>query len=77
MNALQNEKSMKYCLLMMALSVTIGIQAQEANDSTEKVQKLREVVVTSAQSASKRMKEVQIGVEKIDISKMTQIPTLF
>ena len=77
MNALQNEKSMKYCLLLMALCVTSGIQAQEANDSTVKQQKLSEVVVTSAQSASKRMKEVQIGVEKIDISKMTQIPTLF
>ncbi len=77
MKALQNEKYMKYCLLLMALCVTSGIQAQEANDSTVKQQKLSEVVVTSAQSASKRMKEVQIGVEKIDISKMTQIPTLF
>lgn len=61
----------------MALSVAAGIQAQEVNDSTVKQQKLKEVVVTSSQSASKRMKEVQIGVEKIDIGKMTQIPTLF
>ncbi len=61
----------------MALSVTASIQAQEVNDSTVKQQKLKEVVVTSSQSASKRMKEVQIGVEKIDIGKMTQIPTLF
>lgn len=73
----KTKKYMKYCLLLMALCVTSGIQAQEANDSTVKQQKLSEVVVTSAQSASKRMKEVQIGVEKIDIGKMTQIPTLF
>ena len=77
MNALQNEKCMKHCLLLMTLCVVTGIQAQEVNDSTVRQQKLKEVVVTSSQSASKRMKEVQIGVEKIDISKMTQIPTLF
>ena len=77
MNALQNEKCMKHCLLLMTLCVVTGIQAQEVNDSTLKQQKLKEVVVTSSQSASKRMNEVQIGVEKIDISKMTQIPTLF
>ena len=77
MNALQNKKCMKHCLLLMTLCVVTGIQAQEVNDSTVKQQKLKEVVVTSSQSASKRMKEVQIGVEKIDISKMTQIPTLF
>lgn len=68
---------MKHCLILLALCVAQGIQAQEANDSTEKVQRLREVVVTSAQSASKRMKEVQIGVEKIDIGTMSQIPVLF
>ena len=53
--------------MLTTLCVTLGIQAiqaQEVNDSTTKVQKLREVVVTS-------------GVEKIDIGKMTQIPTLF
>ena len=76
MNALQNEKCMKHCLLLMTLCVVTGIQAQEVNDSTVRQQKLKEVVVTSSQSASKRMKEVQIGVEKSDISKMTQIPTL-
>ena len=71
---------MRKFLLLTTLCVTLGIQAiqaQEVKDSTTKVQKLREVVVTSSQSASKRMKEVQIGVEKIDIGKMTQIPTLF
>ena len=78
---------MKQSLLLLTLSVMSSIfcegsrcyasQAHEVNDSTTKVQKLNEVVVTSSQSASKRMKEVQIGVEKIDISKMTQIPTLF
>ena len=85
-------RSMKQSLLLLTLLVTSSffcqgyasiirkgssIQAQEVNDSTTKVQKLNEVVVTSSQSASKRMKEVQIGVEKIDIEKMTQIPTLF
>ena len=78
---------MKQSLLLLTLSVMSSIfcessrcyasQAHEVNDSTTKVQKLNEVVVTSSQSASKRMKEVQIGVEKIDISKMAQIPTLF
>ena len=81
-------RSMKQSLLLLTLLVTSSffcqgyasiirkgssIQAQEVNDSTTKVQKLNEVVVTSSQSASKRMKEVQIGVEKIDIEKMTQI----
>ena len=65
---------MKHCLLLMTLSVTTGIQAQEVNDSTVKQQKLKEVVVTSSQSASKRMKEVQIGVEKIDINNLPNLP---
>lgn len=70
-------KDMKHYLLLMSICVASGIQAQEANDSTEKEQKLHEVVVTSSHSASNRMKEIQIGVEKIEIEKLTQIPTLF
>lgn len=56
---------------------SLCIQAEEVGDSIEKVQKLNEVVVTSSNSANKRMQEVQIGVEKVDIVKMAQIPTLF
>lgn len=63
--------------MVMILMLPAGIQAQETRDSIAKAQKLSEVVVTSSQSASKRMKEVQIGVEKVDISRMTQIPNLF
>ncbi len=69
---------MKHHLIFVtAMCFAPILNAQEKNDSTVKESDLNEVVITSSHSASQRMKEVQIGVEKIDISKMTQVPTLF
>jgi len=68
---------MKTTLMFIAACIGSTAYAQEQNDSTIGNKDLNEVVITSDHSASQRMKEVQIGVEKIDIKKMTQIPTLF
>lgn len=51
--------------------------ADEQSDSTARQDDLDEVVVTASHSAKQRLNEIQIGVEKIDIKKMTQVPALF
>lgn len=70
---------MKTRLLLLTACMGVGtaVNAEEQNDSTEKTDNLNEVVVTATNSAIQRLNEVQIGVEKIDIKKMTQVPILF
>lgn len=70
---------MKTRLLLLTACMGVGtaVNAEEQNDSTEKTDNLNEVVVTATNSAIQRLNEVQIGVEKIDIKKMTQVPVLF
>lgn len=70
---------MKTKLFILSACIGMGTTAyaEEENDSTAKTDDLNEVVVTASHSASQRLNEVQIGVEKIDIKKMTQVPVLF
>ena len=54
-----------------------AVKAIETPDSTTKTDNLQEVVVVASHSASQRLNEIQIGVEKIDIKTLGQIPVLF
>jgi len=66
----------KILFAISALTCSVA-SAQETNDSIKSADDLREVVVVSSHSASQRVNEVQIGVEKIDIKQLSQVPTLF
>ena len=70
---------MKTKLFILSACIGMGTTAyaEEENDSTAKTDDLNEVVVTASHSASQRLNEVQIGIEKIDISKMGQVPAIF
>ena len=63
-------------LLIIAalLTVSLACRAQHSNVVLEDT--LREVTVTS-RSAQKRVEEVQIGVEKVDIATLAKVPALF
>ena len=67
----------RHCTVVLA-SVLLTVHPQHAGAQTDniRVDTLQEVVVTS-QSASQRVKEVQIGSEKVDIGTMSRLPTLF
>ena len=59
------------------MSMNTAVKAIETPDSTTKTDNLQEVVVVASHSASQRLNEIQIGVEKIDIKTLGQIPVLF
>lgn len=72
-----NLKIHRHCTVVLA-SVLLTVHPQHAGAQTDniRVDTLQEVIVTS-QSASQRVKEVQIGSEKVDIGTMSRLPTLF
>ena len=66
---------MRKSLLLLGLFVsTLASLAQNTDVAREDT--LREVTVTS-RSAQKRVDEVQIGVEKVDIATLAKVPSLF
>ena len=60
--------------LTALLALSLGSQAQRPDIAHEDT--LKEVTVTS-RSAQKRVEEVQIGVEKVDIATLAKVPALF
>ena len=56
------------------LVLSLTCQAQQTDVAREDT--LKEVTVTS-RSAQKRVEEVQIGVEKVDIATLAKMPSLF
>lgn len=68
---------MKLTILTALACFGTTMHASVLNDSTKEAIKLTEVVVTANHSAAQRMKEVQVGVEKIDIKKMAELPAIF
>ena len=66
---------MNRCLTVVLLLVAyLACWAQNTDVTFEDT--LKEVTVTS-RSAQKRVAEVQIGVEKVDISTLAKVPSLF
>lgn len=62
--------------LLFALSLTTSLCALAQKDVISRVDTLREVTITS-RSAEKRISEVQIGVEKVEIATLARVPALF
>jgi hypothetical protein len=60
---------------LLFIMLCMGASAQTADD-VQRQDTLREVTVTS-QSAQKRMQEVQIGVEKVNVATLAKVPALF
>ena len=62
--------------LLLSLTVVTSLSAQAQRDVISRVDTLQEVTVTS-RSALKRINEVQIGVEKVEIATLARVPALF
>ena len=62
--------------LLLSLTVVTSLCAQAQRDVISRVDTLQEVTVTS-RSALKRINEVQIGVEKVEIATLARVPALF
>lgn len=62
--------------LLLSLTVVTSLSAQAQRDVINRVDTLQEVTVTS-RSALKRINEVQIGVEKVEIATLARVPALF
>ena len=62
--------------LLFALSLLTSLCAMAQKDVISREDTLREVTVTS-RSAEKRISEVQIGVEKVEIATLARVPALF
>jgi len=67
---------MMYRRLLTLLATTVALCAMAQTDDVSREDTLREVTVTS-RSAQKRMAEVQIGVEKVEIATLARVPSLF
>lgn len=63
-----------FVLLLLVISTTFAVVAQ--NERVEMSDTLQEVTVTS-RSVQKRVQEVQIGVEKVEIATLAKVPALF
>lgn len=61
---------------LLSLTVVTSLCAQAQRDVISRVDTLQEVTVTS-RSALKRINEVQIGVEKVEIATLARVPALF
>ena len=66
--------NIRLLMLLAVLPAWVCILAQ--TDDVSREDTLREVTVTS-RSAEKRMQEVQIGVEKIEVATLARVPALF
>ena len=62
--------------LLLSLTLVTSLCAQAQRDVISRVDTLQEVTVTS-RSALKRISEVQIGVEKVEIATLARVPALF
>lgn len=62
--------------LLLSLTVVTSLSAQAQRDVISRVDTLQEVTITS-RSALKRINEVQIGVEKVEIATLARVPALF
>ena len=62
--------------LLLSLTVVTSLSAQAQRDVISRVDTLQEVTVMS-RSALKRINEVQIGVEKVEIATLARVPALF
>ena len=62
--------------LLFAFSLLTSLCAMAQKDVISREDTLREVTVTS-RSAEKRINEVQIGVEKVEIATLARVPALF
>lgn len=62
--------------LLLSLTIVTSLSAQAQRDVISRVDTLQEVTVTS-RSALKRINEVQIGVEKVEIATLARVPALF
>ena len=58
--------------LLLSLTVVTSLSAQAQRDVISRVDTLQEVTVTS-RSALKRINEVQIGVEKVEIATLARV----
>ena len=63
-------------ILIIAGLLTASLTCRAQHNNVVLEDTLREVTVTS-RSAQKRMEEVQIGVEKVDIATLAKVPALF
>ena len=59
-------------LLLMLYVLTVSSQ----NEHVEMSDTLREVTVTS-RSVQKRVQEIQIGVERVEVATLAKVPALF
>lgn len=64
------------CLLLTVCLLLAALSGWAQQDSIRQGEVLQEVTVTS-RSAQKRIDEVQIGVERVDIATLSKIPALF
>ena len=67
---------MQKCCFIILLLGGLTLPSTAQNAEVAKADTLQEVTVTS-RSALKRMEEVQIGVEKIDVATLAKVPSLF
>jgi hypothetical protein len=68
-------KEYRLLLLVLILSLT-SAQSKAQSDIIDRKDTLQEVVVTS-QAASRRLNDVQIGVEKLDVEFISRLPAIF
>ena len=74
-NRLRPTQTKRWLLLCAGIAMVLSAGAQTDGDIMRE-DTLKEVTITS-RSAKKRVAEVQIGVEKVDISTLAKVPSLF
>ena len=68
---------MQKCRYLFIISLLgCGLQTAAQSEDVQREDTLQEVTVTS-RSAQKRVQEVQIGVEKVDVGTLAKVPALF
>ena len=67
---------MKLKYLLLCASLVLALPGTAQVEDIEHEDSLQEVIV-NAHSARKRMNEVQMGVEKIEITTLAKVPVLF